>query len=173
MTSLYHQTVPVLTKYLRNLSGIIAKGETWVKDGNQTEEELLAFRLHPDMRGLPYQVQSCCNTAKFLLPRLGKLPDTYFPDDETTFAALQHRIATTIDLLQTLPEHAFDGKEAEQVLIETKQMGSFKFTGLGYVRDYTVPYFHFHLTSAYCILRHLGVDVGAFDYLGRDTFVKV
>lgn len=36
-----------------------------------------------------------------------------------------------------------------------------------------IPNFHFHLTSAYCILRHIGVDVGAFDYLGRDTFVKL
>lgn len=58
MTSLYHQTIPVFTKYLNNLSGIIAKGEKWVKDGNKTEEELLSFRLHPEMRGVRLSVSA-------------------------------------------------------------------------------------------------------------------
>lgn len=69
------------------------------------------------------------------MPRVGKLPDTRFADDESTFSALQQRITTTIELLQRVPQDAFDGKEGEQVLMETK-MGAFKFTGLGYVRDY-------------------------------------
>ncbi|KAK3062997.1 hypothetical protein LTR53_019106, partial [Teratosphaeriaceae sp. CCFEE 6253] len=111
MTSLYLQAVPGLTKYLRNLSGIVGKGAIWAKENGKTEEEVLTFRLAPDMRGLPYQVQSCCNTAKFLLPRVGGMQDTSFPDDETTFSALQDRISTTIDLLSTIPADAFQGKE--------------------------------------------------------------
>ncbi len=107
-----------------------------------------------------------------MLPRIGRLQDTSFPDDEKTFEDLQNRISTTIDLLATIPEDAFQGKETQQVLMESK-MGTFKFTGQSYVSEYTIPNFHFHLASAYCILRNLGVEVGAFDYLGRDTFVKL
>ncbi|KAK5739546.1 hypothetical protein LTR17_005235 [Elasticomyces elasticus] len=172
MTSLHQQTVPVFTKYLKNLSVIIGKGEQWAKQNGKTDEEVLAFRLHPEMRSLPYQVQSCCNTIKFMLPRIGGLEDRHFPDDEKTFSELQIRITTTIDLLASVPEDAFAGKENEQVLMESK-IGTFKFTGQSYVSEFTLPNYHFHQASAYCILRHLGVDVGAMDYLGKETFVKL
>ena len=60
----------------------------------------------------------------------------------------------------------------EPVIMETK-MGNFRFeSGQTYLSEYAIPNFHFHLTTAYCILRHLGVPIGAFDYLG-DIFHKV
>ena len=46
-------------------------------------------------------------------------------------------------------------------------MGSFRFeSGQIYLSEYAIPYFHFHLTTAYCLLRHLGVPVGAMDVFG-------
>lgn len=123
---------------------------------------------------LPYQVQSCCNTAKFMLSRIGGVEDVYFEDNETTFEQLQDRISKTIELLQGFDEHSMDRKEEVPVFLETKTMGTFRFeSGQQYVADYALPFFHFHLSSGYCILRHLGVPIGAFDYLGKDTFVKV
>ncbi|KAK5683670.1 hypothetical protein LTS10_005204 [Elasticomyces elasticus] len=201
MTSLYQQTVPVFTKYLKNLSVILGKGEQWAKQNGKTDEESSTranlvdigacvptasrdekrgfhacpckiVRLTYVKRKLPYQIQSCCNTIKFMLPRIGGLEDRHFPDDEKTFDELQSRITTTIDLLASVPEDAFAGKENEQVLMESK-IGTFKFTGQSYVSEFTLPNYHFHQASAYCILRHLGVDVGAMDYLGKETFVKL
>lgn len=67
------------------------------------------------------------------------------------------------------------GREDDEILMETKSMGTFRFTGYSYVVQYACPNFHFHLGSAYCILRHLGVPLTAFDYLDtqRDLFAKV
>lgn len=101
------------------------------------------------------------------------MDDVTLEDNETTFTELQDRITRTIDILRNVDEKAMDSKVNEPVIMKTK-MGDFKFeSGQQYFSDYTLPNFHFHLCSAYCILRHLGVPIGAFDYLGGDTFQKV
>lgn len=51
MTSLYQQSIPVLVKYLNNLSGIIEKGRQFADEKGMKHEELITFRLAPDMRG--------------------------------------------------------------------------------------------------------------------------
>ena len=130
--------------------------------------------LRSNLHSIVFQVQSCCNVAKFLPARVAGMKDTYFADDETTFEQLQGRIATTIELLRSVDEKFMDGKENEPIFMETKSMGTYKFeSGQTYISEYALANFHFHLTSAYCILRHLGVPIGALDYLGKETFVKV
>jgi hypothetical protein len=96
------------------------------------------------------------------------LPDITLADDETTFPELQARITRTIEILNLVNETKLDAKKVadEPVIMETK-LGNFRFeSGWIYLSEYAIPNFHFHLTSAYCILRHLGVPIGAFDYLG-------
>lgn len=94
-------------------------------------------------------------------------------DNEKTFEELEARIRSTIELLQATDPKGFDGKAEVEVIMETKAMGNFRFaTGQTYLSEYAVPNFHFHLTTAYCIMRHLGVPIGAFDYL-KDVFTKV
>lgn len=116
-------------------------------------------------------MQCCSNTSKFLLQRLGvEVP--FYEDKETTFDELQARIATTIELLEKTDAAVIDAKVNEPVFMETS-MGNFRFeTGQRYVSEYIIPNFHFHLTSAYCILRTQGVPLGALDYL-KGVFVKV
>ena len=121
---------------------------------------------------MTYQVQTCCNIAKNLATRIGSIEDVYFEDNEATFEQLQARITKTIDLLRSVDAGKMAGKDSEPVLMGSKN-ATFKFdSGQDYVSDYALPYFYFHLSSAYCILRHLGVEIDAFDYLGKDTFVK-
>jgi len=108
-----------------------------------------------------------CNTAKLLAVRIGGLENVVLPDDETTFAQLQARISATTDLLSKLDEHGLHGMEDKEVLVTT--VGA----GLGWrVSEYAVLNFHFHMASAYCILRHLGVPIGAGDYL-RNVFERL
>lgn len=102
---------------------------------------------------------------------MGGKPLAKVEDNETTFDELQQRISQTIKILEEADPTSFDGKEAQEVIMETK-MGNFRFTGQRYLSEYAIPNFHFHLTTAYCILRHLGVPIGAFDYL-KDVFEKV
>ncbi|KAK0371966.1 hypothetical protein CLIM01_10674 [Colletotrichum limetticola] len=192
MVSLYNASIPMMLKYLGNLKVILTKAEQHCIAKGLNQEEMIKFRLIEDMRRCPknlqltkttpkcsldYQVQSISNTAKFLATRVARAPDTYFPDDETTFPQLQSRVDATIAILAALdPETSMPaGREDDEILMETKSMGTFRFTGYSYVVQYACPNFHFHLGSAYCILRHLGVPLTAFDYLDtqRDLFVKV
>lgn len=123
---------------------------------------------------LPYQIQSMSNTAKFFCVRVLSLPDITLDDTESTFAELQARITRTIDILRSVDQSSLDANKVakDPVIMETK-MGNFRFeSGQTYLSEYAIPNFHFHMTSAYCILRHLGVPLGAFDYLS-DVFHKV
>ncbi|KAH6898155.1 hypothetical protein B0T10DRAFT_543169 [Thelonectria olida] len=172
MTSLYQQSVPVLIKYLKNLSGIVQKGAKHCEEKAIKPDEMINYRLIADMRGLAYQVQSCSNTAKFAVQRLGASDVPVFEDNEATFDELQARIQKTIEVLEKTDPSVIDSKVDKEVIMETK-MGNFRFeTGQAYISEYIIPNFHFHLTSAYCILRTQGVSIGAFDYL-KDVFHKI
>ncbi|KAI8721356.1 hypothetical protein NCS52_00582900 [Fusarium sp. LHS14.1] len=171
MTSLYQQTVPPLVKSLKTMSHLLQKGAKFCEEKGVKHEELLTYRLIADMRGLPYQVQSCSNTAKHAVARLGAPNIPVFEDTETTFTELHARIDRTIELLESVDPASINGKEEQEVIMETG-MGNFRFTGQRYVSEFVLPNFHFHLTSAYCIMRAQGVPLGAFDYL-KDVFEKV
>ncbi|KAF4989690.1 hypothetical protein FGRMN_8959 [Fusarium graminum] len=171
MTTLYNQSIPVFVKYLKGLSAMLQKGAKFCEEKDIKHEELLTYRLISDMRGLPYQVQSCSDTAKFTASRLGASNIPVFKDDEETFEQLQARIAKTIEVLEGVDPDSINGKENEEILMETR-MGNFRFTGQRYISEYAIPNFHFHLTSAYCIMRTQGVPLGALDYL-KDVFEKV
>ncbi|CCT66460.1 uncharacterized protein FFUJ_03492 [Fusarium fujikuroi IMI 58289] len=159
MTTLYQQSVPVLVKYLKNLSFMLQKGAKFCDEKEMKHEDLLTY------------LQSCSNTAKFLASRLGAQNIPTFEDDEQTFEQLQARITRTIEVLEGVDPEVINGKENEEIIMESK-MGNFRFTGQRYVSEYVIPNFHFHLTSAYCIMRTQGVPLGAFDYL-KDVFEKV
>ncbi|KAG8665445.1 hypothetical protein FPOAC2_10516 [Fusarium poae] len=171
MTTLYKQSIPVLVKYLKNLSFMLQKGAKFCEEKSIKHEDMLSYRLVSDMRGLPFQVQSCSNTAKFVASRFGAPNVTIFEDNEETFEQLQDRIAKTVEILENVDPDLINGKEDVEILMESK-MGTFRFTGERYINEYVIPNFHFHLTSAYCIMRTQGVPLGAFDYL-KDVFEKV
>ncbi|KAH6651467.1 hypothetical protein BKA67DRAFT_571021 [Truncatella angustata] len=172
MASLYKQSVPVFTKYLHNLSAIVKKGETFANEKSIKHDEILNYRLISDMKGLIYQVQSCCDTAVWYVDRVGGLKHVAVEDNETTFDQLYQRIERTIAYLDEVEPRALDDKADAKVLMETKSMGNFQFTGQAYLSEFSIPNFHFHLSTAYCILRTQGVQIGALDYL-KDVFHKV
>ncbi|KAI6783956.1 uncharacterized protein J7T54_001832 [Emericellopsis cladophorae] len=124
-TSLYNQSVPVLIKYLRSLSGLLTKAVQHCETKGVAQEDLLASKLADDMKGLAFQVTSCSNGAKFLLHRLG-VEAPVFADDETTFPQLQERIQKTITMLEGVKPDAFDGLAEAPLLMETGS-GNFQF----------------------------------------------
>jgi hypothetical protein len=62
------------------------------------------------------------------------------------------------------PEH-IDGSEDKTISIKVGP-SVLNFTGVSYLTTFVIPNFFFHVTTAYDILRHKGVDVGKMDYLG-------
>lgn len=117
------------------------------------------------MAALPYQIQRVSDQAKNSAARVAGVQVVAMPDNETTFEELQARIQKTIEFLKTVPKDSMDGKEEEEIVIKSKS-GEWRSTATSYVLDFVLPNFYFHITTAYNILRHNGVPVGKWDFIG-------
>lgn len=164
-TQLYDLTVPIFLRGFHAMSGFLAKGEAFAAEQGLDPAELLNARLFEDMATLTGQVQRVSDGARFALVRLGGIENVAMADEEASFADLQDRIAKTVAFLKAVPRDAIDGKEDAAITLTTPR-ASFDFTGRGYVTDFALPNFYFHVTTAYAILRHKGVPIGKMDFLG-------
>lgn len=163
--SMYQASIPQFTKMLTNLSNILKKGEEFAGAKGMDSTVLIEGRLAPDMFPLPKQIQIACDQVKNGVARLAGVEPPKFEDNETTFAQLQDRIAKTIAFANSLKPVQIDGTEAKEIKFSIKEWG-FEFVGEQYLLTWIIPNFYFHITTAYAILRHNGVEVGKMDYLG-------
>lgn len=163
--SMYQASVPVFTRALANLSNVLKKGEAHAKDKGQNPDNLLQQRLIFDMFPLIKQVQIACDTATRSVARMAGAEPKSFPDNETTFAQAHARIDAAIAYLKTFKPEQIDGCEEHKVVHKTGR-GDVPYTGIDYLRQYALPNFFFHCTTAYDILRVAGTPVGKRDYLG-------
>lgn len=163
--SMYQASVPAFIKTLSNLSAIIDKAATQAAARKIEPSVLLNTRLYPDMFPLVRQVQLAADFAKGAGGRLAgaKLPK--YPDTESSFEELKTRIAKTIGFLKTLKAKQIDGSEEKEITLPIAgEPRTFK--GQGYLVDFALPNFYFHVTTAYAILRHCGFEVGKRDFIG-------
>ena len=160
-----HSPVPSYTHFHRCLSAILTKAEAHCADRNIDPNALLTARLFPDMLNLTRNVLIACDTAKGLAARLSQTENPSFEDNEATFAELQARITKTIEFMQSVPEAAFSGAEGRDVIMKFGAQ-EMTFTGAAYFSGFATPNFYFHMTTAYDILRHNGVELGKRDFLG-------
>ncbi|MDB5896630.1 MAG: hypothetical protein JWP41_232 [Ramlibacter sp.] len=162
--SLYSASVPVFQHMLKNLSYILEKAEAYATARKIDPVALTTFRLAPDMLPFTRQVLIACDAAKNGTARVSGVEAPKFEDNEATFADLRARIQKTQDYLATVPASAVDGKEDAEFTFpvgpNTRTMN-----GQAYLTTWVLPNFFFHITTAYAILRHNGVDVGKADYL--------
>ena len=165
MPSLYNASIPVFIRGLTNLTAILKKGEAHADEKSIAHSTLLNTRLHEDMAVLTYQIQRASDTAKGAGARITSTEIPAMEDNETTFADLYARIDKTVEYLKGLDAGTFEGKEGAEVVLKTPNK-EFKFTAESYLLNFAVPNFYFHVTAAYAILRHAGVPVGKFDFLG-------
>lgn len=163
--SMYQASIPQFTKMLTNLSNILKKGEEFASAKGMDSAVLIEGCLAPDMFPLPKQIQIACDQVKNGMARLAGVEPPKFEDNETTFAQLQDRIAKTIAFANSLKPAQIDGTEAKEIKFSIKEW-SFEFVGEQYLLTWIIPNFYFHITTAYAILRHNGVEVGKMDYLG-------
>jgi uncharacterized protein len=163
--SMSRLSVPAFERGLGVFSVILDKAENHAAAKKIDEAIFIQARLYPDMRPLAAQVQMASDTAKGAVARLAGLDVPSFADTETTFAALKERVARTLEFIRSVPSEAIDGSETRSVVLKSRS-GSQTFEGQTYLLGFALPNFYFHLTTAYAILRHNGVEVGKLDYLG-------
>jgi uncharacterized protein len=126
---------------------------------------LAASRLYPDMLPLNRQVQIASDAAKGAAARLSGSEPPKFEDTETTLPELIARVAKTIDYLQSFKAEQFTGADSRVITIKSPR-NTFNFTAVDFVRHWALPNFFFHVTTAYALLRHNGVEIGKLDFLG-------
>ena len=162
---MFDSSIPVFTQFLKALSAILKKAEAYCEAKKIDSDALLTARLFPDMFPLRRQVQLACDFAKGAGARLAGIPVPSFPDEEKTFAELQARIAKTLDFLHTLKKEQFADAAARTVTLKIGGQ-DMSFPGATYLRHFALANFYFHLTTAYDILRHNGLEIGKRDFMG-------
>lgn len=153
---------------LKNLVAILDKGAAFADSKKIEAEVLWNSRLAPDQFNLIRQVQIACDTAKLGASRMSGKEAPAFEDNEKTLADLKNRVNKTIAYLETLKEKDFEG--AAERKITTPRWENKWLRGHDYFLEHVTPNIYFHVTTAYAILRHNGVDIGKKDYLGQLSF---
>ena len=162
--SLYSGFVPVCLQLLGGLKTVLQKGEEHVTAQKWDTATVLNLRLYPDMFTLERQVRQACNHS-LGVGRVAGVALPSLPDQDNSWAEMQSRIDKTADFLKGLQPSQLDGKDDSDV---TVPMGGQPRTmkAQSYLYHFEMPQVGFHTTTAYNILRQVGVNIGKRDYLG-------
>jgi hypothetical protein len=163
--SMYSASVPTFQHMLRNLSHILSKGEAFAEAKKCDPTALTTFRLAPDMLPFTRQILIACDGAKNGTMRLSGVEAPKFDDKEASFEELKARVQKTIDYLASVPQAALDGTEDKEITFPVGKEKTRTMKGEAYLKHWVLPNFFFHITTAYAILRHNGVELGKQDYL--------
>jgi len=163
--TMYDTLVPTANRMLGNLSSILDKAEAFAAAKKIDGSVLLNSRLAPDMFPLTRQVQIASDMTKGAAARLSGTEIPKYDDNETTIAELKARIAKTLAFVNSIDAAKYAGSDERDVTLQART-GDRHFKGLNYLRDYVLPNVYFHVTSAYAILRHNGVELGKNDFIG-------
>ncbi len=163
--SMHQVAVPVLKQMLGSLSAILGKGAADAEARKIDPSVFLTDRLAPDMFALTRQVQIATDMTKGGLGRLAGVEIPKYEDTEASFAELQARLEKTIAFIDSIPASAIDGTEEKAITITIAKQ-DMHFTGQAYLLNWMLPNVMFHITTAYNILRHNGVQIGKRDFLG-------
>jgi len=166
----YEMTVTQFTKILHNLSAIMDKSAQFAEAKKFDIDVLMQGRLAPDQFNFLRQVQIACDTAKACVARLSGQEIPNHPDTEKTLPEVKARITSTIAYLETFSPKDFV-EAASRKVSQPRWEGQY-LTGEEFAIQHAIPNFYFHITTAYSILRHNGVEVGKKDYLGKMPYKK-
>ena len=150
---------------LGNLSHMLDKAQAFVETKGCDPLALTQFSLAPDMLPFNRQVLIACDAAKNGVARISGVEAPKFADDEKTLAELKERIAKTLAYLATVPAEALDGTEAKEITFPSGRDTTRTMPAEAYLKQVVLPNMFFHVTTAYNILRHNGVELGKRDYL--------
>jgi hypothetical protein len=161
---MYYVTLCQMKKMLGQLDKCLEKAATFAQAKSFDPNLFVGFRLAPDQFAFARQVQTACDTAKAAAARLSGKEAPKVPDTEQTLEELRARIKTTVAYLDEFKAEDFQDA-ATRVVTQPRWEGK-TMTGADYFMEHAIPNFFFHLTHAYALLRHNGVEVGKRDYLG-------
>lgn len=164
--SMHSASIPVFKQMLNSLHDVLTKAEAHAKTKNIAPEALLQARLFPDMFPLLRQVQIATDFARGVSARLAGAAVPSYGETEKTFADLQALIGKTLTFIDSLSPAQFDDSQAREIVLRPGTPKEKKLSGQAYLLHYGLPQFFFHVTTAYAIVRHNGIEIGKKDYMG-------
>jgi uncharacterized protein len=162
--TMHSASAPIFLTMLANLDQWLQKAEAHADAKKFESSVYLSTRLAPDMLPFTNQIQIACDGAKFAMARLGSVEGPKFDDSESTIAQLRERVRATVAFIKSVPAEKIDGTEEKEITIP-RRSGNITMKGEEYLKHYVLPNFFFHVTTAYALLRHNGVELGKKDYL--------
>jgi uncharacterized protein len=164
--SMHQSSVGVFTHFLGNLSDLLDHAAAHAESRKIDPSILLNARLYPNMYDLARQVGEANRHAILACALLADADPPVFGDTEPDFAELKARIAAARDFVTGIRPAQIDGAADKEVVFTFRNGSTRKFTGRSLLLTFSVPQFFFHVTTAYDILRHCGVDLVKKDFLG-------
>lgn len=164
--SMYQASVPVFVKYLGGMTRVLDKAAPMVEARKIDPAVLAGLRLYPDMLPFAKQIQIASDNAKGPVARLAGIDIPKYEDTETAIAEFKARIAKTVAFIESVKPAQLEGSEDRTIVLPIGQ-NKLEFKGADYLTTFALPNFFFHVTTAYNILRHIGVEIGKRDYMNR------
>jgi uncharacterized protein len=165
--SMYAASVPALVHGLNNILPWMDKAQAHADARKFDVSQFLSMKLAPDMLPFTRQIQIASDGAKGCVSRLAGVDIPKWEDTETTLSDLRARVGKTLAYLQSFSESQLEGSETRAIAIPMRNGEVLQFTGETFLRQWAMPNFYFHTTTAYLLLRHAGVELGKADFLGR------
>ena len=164
--SMYQASVPVFSRALNNLAAILEKAAAQAEAKKIDPTVLIGYRLYPDMLPFARQIQIATDGAKGGVARLAGVEPPKYEDNEASFPDLIARLRKTVAYLESIKPEQIDGSEDKTVTWKT-QTTTRSMQGMPYLLSHVTPNVYFHVTTAYDILRHCGIEIGKQDFLGK------
>jgi len=164
--SMSQASLPAFEISLNALSTLLDKAAAHAAAKKIDPSVLLNTRLFPDMFPLTRQIQIATDQVKNGMSRLAGIEPPRFEDNETTIEELKARLAKTLAHLKSLDAKAIDASEERDIVFPLGPVKKGQMKGADYLSKYLMANFYFHMTAAYAIMRHCGVEIGKMDYLG-------
>ena len=164
--SMSNASLPAFEIGLNALSALLDKADAYAEAKSFDSTVLLNARLFPNMFALTRQVQSACDAAKNGGARLAGIDPPTYEDNEKTIAELKARIAKTVAFVKSLDTKNIDESSDREITFPLGPSIKGHMRGVDYLNHFVLPNFSFHVTTAYDILRHCGVEIGKRDFIG-------
>ena len=159
-------SLPVFITGLKALLGILDKAAEFAAAKKIDESVLLQTRLAPDQFPLVRQIQIATDSVKNGSARVAGVEAPKHDDKEASFSELKSRISETIAFIESIDQDAFNAGADKQIVFPLGKLYKGEMKGDAYVTHFVLANYYFHLTTAYAILRHCGVDIGKMNFLG-------
>ncbi len=167
--TMHYEAISQCTQMLKNIEGWLDKAEAHAAVKKFNVNTLMTDRLAPDMKPFKYQIQSACDYVKAAAAWLsGQVPPKH-KDNEQTIDDMRARIRKTVAFAEGVREAQYAGASDRNVSLSWtpgKRLG-----GTDYLLQMAIPNTYFHVTIAYAILRHKGVEIGKMDFLGPINWI--